>query len=118
MDPVEFINERHRMCRSIKCSRCKLSSQNNNLKSDCFVFILRSPAEALEIVEKWSKEHPVKTRQNEFLKHYPNADIDKRTGALALCPARVFGGQCVDYGGAKIVCVDCRKRFWLEPVEE
>lgn len=30
---------------------------------------------AIETVQEWSNEHPIKTRQSEFLKVFPNARI-------------------------------------------
>lgn len=73
--------------------------------------------DAVEIVENWSKEHPVKTKQSEFLKYYPNAVINKNTGALVLCPSAVFGGDCKDYGVPETACDKCCKNFWLGAVE-
>ena len=31
--------------------------------------------ETISKVEQWAKEHPIKTRQNKFLKMFPNADL-------------------------------------------
>lgn len=71
------------------------------------------------IVEQWAKDHPVKTRQSEFLKMFPNADM-QRINTLFPCimdqttkPAR-----CVKYErfSSPRKCVECRKDYWIEEV--
>lgn len=62
---------------------------------------------------KWERR-PKKTRQDEFLEHYPNAKINPFTGALAFCPVSVDENanvNCVD-------CNKCKKDYWLQEVEE
>lgn len=119
MDAVKFINERSRMCKNIKCSECDLSSNNTNLNPACDIFIWKHPDKAVEVVEKWSKEHSVRTRQSEFLKHYPNATVNESTGAIVLCPVQVFGSErdiCNETGA--VSCDNCCKNFWLAPAVE
>ena len=114
MDAVKFINERSRMCKNIKCSECDLSSNNTNLNPACDIFIWKHPDKAVEVVEKWSKEHSVRTRQSEFLKHYPNATVNESTGAIVLCPVQVFGSErdiCNETGA--VSCDNCCNNFWL-----
>lgn len=119
MDAVKFIDEKNRMCKNIKCSECDLSSNNTNLNPACDIFIWKHPVEAVKTVEQWSKESQIKTRQTEFLKHYPNAEIKGSTGALVLCPSQVFGGECDNYcRNTAITCNECCKNFWLAPAVE
>ena len=69
MDAVLFVKEHRRMCgKYIKysCKHCKLSSNNNGFHLVCDRFIFENPEEAVEIVENWSKEHPVKTNRQKF----------------------------------------------------
>lgn len=57
MDAVKFLMENKRMCQIFKvCSRCPL-------KGNCISSIVDSgdAIKTVEIVEKWSEEHPVKT---------------------------------------------------------
>ena len=74
--------------------------------------------EANEIILNWCKEHPVETRQDSFLKIFPNADIYK--GAINICPCKI---DC-DYdceNKEKYVdfdCTGCKKEYWLEEVDE
>lgn len=67
-------------------------------------------------VEKWAKDHPVKTRQTEFLKMFPNAEI-RNDGFVNIRPCyldkEVFG-DCEDH---QKHCDECFKEFWSKEVE-
>lgn len=69
---------------------------------------------AVKFVEQWAAAHPVKTRQSEFLKLFPNAQTD--SGCLNACPMDVFGNTGIDCN--KHTCFECKKEFWLAEVEE
>lgn len=60
------------------------------------------------------KLKPKKTRQDEFLEHYPNAK--KCKDILKICPAEVD----IDYKVCETYseCPDCRRDYWLQEVEE
>ena len=100
MDAVEFIVTRDRMCKSFnnRCSGCEIANRMDGNES-CNDYIKRYPAEAVAIVEKWSKEHPRKTRQNEFLKLFPKGRLAS-DGMLKFCLQEVDSGgtQYVDTG--------------------
>lgn len=108
MEAFEYLKEFKRMCDSFNLADC----------SDCPLYencdILRPSDEDLryrvDVVEKWSKEHPVKTRQSEFLKMFPNAPII--AGVMTMCPQIVAPASDCDRK-----CTECRKRFWLSPIE-
>ena len=59
MDAVEYLKERARMCRSFNliCSDCPLFNGGCGESN---------PDEAVDIVEQWSKEHPVMTNAMKF----------------------------------------------------
>ena len=70
MDVVEYLKVKTRMCDSLKeCGDCPLDKINNTDNINCFD--RHYEEEAVAIVEKWSAEHPKKTRQSEFLKMFP-----------------------------------------------
>ena len=69
---------------------------------------------AVKFVERWDAAHPAKTRQSEFLKHYPNAKIF--SGCLNACPMNVFGDTEANCNHQP--CYECKKAFWLAEVEE
>ena len=68
----------------------------------------------VKAAEQWAAEHPVKTRQSEFLKLFPNAQTD--SGCLNACPMDVFGNTGIDCN--KRTCFECKKEFWLAEVED
>ena len=59
----------------IKCSNCPLCSNRNGEGLPCPEFEMYYPEKAIEIVQRWSDEHPRRTYLSEFLKNYPNARL-------------------------------------------
>lgn len=107
MDAVEFIKARNRMCKSLpSCNGCPL---NNN---GCPRLEAVIADKIVDIVEQWAKEHPIKTRQSEFLKQWPEAKVDG-TGVLKVPPCYLKNMKC-PYTNC---CYDCRREFWTQEVE-
>ena len=119
MDAVKFLKEEDRMCDKYKyssdhtCSDCPCHSKRNGTDEICISLRKTDPAKYVEIVEKWSKEHPAKTRQSEFLKMFPNAQT-LQNGALIVCPKLVDSEYEINCNGS---CIDCRKKYWLEEID-
>lgn len=73
----------------------------------------------VKAAEQWAAEHPAKTRQSEFLKQWPEADVDEN-GVLQTCPALISASHRDQTGGCATLsnkCENCRKAFWLAEVE-
>lgn len=123
MDAIKFIEERNRMCKSFgpKCEGCPALNTCDD-KFCCRVSVLSTldAAEQVAIIEKWLKEHPIKTRQDVFLEHYPDTQIDDN-GLLSMCPAVISPLYRGDRGGCLSIpkcCVDCRREFWMQEIGE
>ena len=104
MDAVEFLNQYSRMV----ASGVQPFSIPSNLP----------PEEIVERVEQWAKEHPVKTRQSEFLKQWPDARLYE--GVLGICPAKLSSLHRDEIGRCTkdvTFCPDCRRDFWLQEVD-
>ena len=125
MDAVEFLKEAKRYCEWCKnttqdgkkrlCDACYFEKLNN-------IFNLHPMAyhKFVETVEQWAKEHPVKTRQSEFLKQWPDAEIsDDGLPAIAPCQLNVELLQCESQKDCEErgVCDKCRCDFWLKEIE-
>lgn len=68
MDAVEYLKERARMCNSYeRCSECPL------LNVGCGE---SNPDETVDIVEQWSREHPVMTNAQKFEKVFGKDALD------------------------------------------
>lgn len=126
MDAVEYLKDRTRMTKAgkhnpchdacgISCNECPLYEGNSGLEVDCQNLESFYPEKAVEIVEKWSAEHPKKTRQSEFLKMFPNAALDDN-GIIEISPCYMNVGFKPEKGCA-IPCSGCRKEYWNEEVE-
>lgn len=113
MDAVKYLKEYDRMCRSYGvCKNCEIDKLRNKCEG-CSSIVYAHPEKVVDIVEKWSAEHPVKTRQSEFLKMFPDAQIMKN-GALQICPSKIEKPKMFD---CRINCNDCKKEYWLAEVE-
>lgn len=115
MDALKFLKEERRICAKNNCSYCPVSSNKNGIGESCVNLKQNYTEKYVEIIEKWSAEHPVKIRQSEFLELHPNADI--REGILNLCPRRidldsVTEDECVD-----LLCSKCKEQYWLAEVK-
>ena len=79
---------------------------------DCSVFILKYPEKAVELIEKWSKEHPERTYLTDFLEKYPNARMCEN-GYPTICPVSL--GYEIDCPGP--TSEEC-KDWWNTPIKE
>ena len=128
MDAIEYLKTIKRMCELHKpiCwgednhTPCELRIKANAKGMSCSDYTTTFSEEAVAIVEKWSKEHPIKTRQSEFLKMFPDALILKEILAINQCAidSSRFGiEECHAYDDNNAGCFACRKKYWLEEVE-
>ena len=116
MDAVEFLKEKERMCNKCSaCLGCPVDKANNGFYMDCEDLAIENPEEFVAIIEKWSAEHPIKTRQSEFLKMFPNADI--RNGIILICPREINKNSVTSEECDKLTCFECQKEYWVAEVE-
>ena len=114
MDAVEYVKQRERMCDYyVNCGDCPAGNYARCAS-------LNGIPNMVSIVEKWAKEHPVKTRQSEFLKMWPDAEIGG-DGYPSVAPCQLYKGMeekdengvcCKNCG-----CAECRRDFWLKEIE-
>ena len=121
MDAIEFIRERNRMCATYTPKRCEGCPADNygGCGVTCIMIDKIDAERLVPIVEKWSAEHPRKTRQNAFLEQYPDTELD-RFGVIQLCPASISAthrDSNGEYKTTEIMCADCRRGFWMQEVE-
>ena len=114
MDAVEYVKQRERMCDYyVNCGDCPADDYG-----ECTS--LNEIPNLVPIVEKWAKAHPIKTRQSEFLKMWPDAEIGD-DGYPSVAPCQLYkdmeekdeNGVCCKNCG----CGICRRDFWLKEIE-
>lgn len=96
----------------IKCSNCPLCSNNNGEGLSCPTFEMYYPEKAIEVVQKWSDEHPPKTYLSELLKNYPNIPLCCDGIPDGICPYDL-GLMSIDNCRKDGNCVKC----WNQPIE-
>ena len=108
-----------RMCKANnsleKCLKCPLHEDNNGEQSDCDEFVKNFTDKANEIILNWCEEHPIKTRQSEFLKMFPNVVLINNE-VIKICPDIIdsqYGADCT-----RLTCDECHKKYWLAEVDE
>ena len=92
MDAVELLKEAKRYCKWCKnttqdgkrrlCEACYFEKLNEIFNTPPMAY-----RKFVETVEEWSKEHPVKTRQSELQKLFP--DLTLEYGWFCMCPKYV-----------------------------
>ena len=105
------------MCESYE--ECEACPANADGFDDCRIDHMHDidAENAVNIVEKWAKEHPKKTRQSVFLEQWPEAEIDK-FGCLEICPKHVSADYRSRYVNCtNRVCGGCSREFWMQEVE-
>lgn len=119
-----YFAEKARMTKKDKLGRCKLycgecllNNKNNGTSENllCGAFEAIYPEKAIEIVQKWSDEHPQKTYLSEFLKNYPNAELNH--GVPKVCLKKlgaVSGCAKTKKGDVYISCYSC----WNQPIKD
>lgn len=105
------------------CRECSLSELNTNKNLYCAEYLLKYPDKANEIILNWCKEHPVKTRQSEFLEMFPNAMKDGDVINIDPCVVDEtlhLASTCWECAKKNNVedCEECRKNYWLAEVDE
>lgn len=95
----------------IKCSDCPLCSKNNGISEyiSCISFEMYHPEKAIEIVQRWSDEHPQRTYLSEFLEHYPNVQLYDTGLPKGVCP---YNLGLTDIDDCDNNCAKC----WNQPI--
>lgn len=126
MDAVKFLEEVKRMCDSYgsSCHDCEFRKvwrdHGRGTPHSCLAILADYPEESATIVEKWSAEHPQRTRLQDFLEKHPNAII--LTNGLPMASPRSLG-YCEEKDPT-MACLRCEysKRglefCWNLPLEE
>ena len=110
MDAIEYVKQRERMCDYyMNCGDCPAGKYERCAS-------LNEIPNLVPIVEKWAKEHPVKTRQSEFLKMFPNASVGYN-GTLVICPSQADTEAVAECIRSERNCDKCKRDFWLKEIE-
>ena len=115
MDAVEFFKTVNRLCKK-GCKKCPIYKERmcmSGFDDDS----VKNIVEKVLIVEKWAKDHPVKTRQSEMLKIFPDTRI--YSGVIYLCPQYFLPEEARKaYCEKRNTCQECRKEYWLTEVTD
>ena len=93
---INFFKEKNRLTKDcdIYCGDCRLSSNNNEENYDCGYLLNFHPEKAVEIMQKWSDENPVKTRLDDFKEKYPNHKKNGDGYPISCCLCLGYAQDC------------------------
>lgn len=107
MEVLDFLKEYDRMCKSYKnCEDCPMCDEE-----PCPAIYKEKAKKIIQFVEQWSKDHPQKTRKQDFFEKHPDANTFEN-GFPSVCCCEL--GYCQECKGMEITCVDC----WNTPMED
>lgn len=108
MNAVKFLVEYNRM-HQIYYTDCENCPRH---KEGCSLIATSKPylEKLVSDVEKWSKEHPQKTRQQDFLEKFPKAETNDNGTPKACCKHLGYTMDCP----TRSSCKEC----WNKPMEE
>lgn len=113
MDAVIFVKTVNRLCKNRACEKCPIWE-----KGTCMAgfgdYSVENIEKTILKVEQWAKDHPVKTRQSEFLKMFPNADFCRDVINILPCIVEKGMSKCC----SDKRCEECRKDYWLTEVTD
>ena len=118
---IDFFAEAKRLCDSR--TGCTADAAN---KEQCPMFgvcdrllteiCVEDAIKAIEILQKWSDEHPKKTYAQDFFEKFPKAQSNS-DGTPFVCRKRIYGGI---HSATSEGCDDTRAcyRCWSEPLND
>lgn len=108
----EFQKESNRLCKAyrvIGCKKCPLHKCHCDIYKGLIDF-----AYVYAAVSAWSDAHPEKTRQSEFLKMFPNADLCRDVIDISPCSIEKEMKKCC----GNMECDECKRTYWLTEVTD
>ena len=116
MKAIDYLKEKARMTNNCDtCDECPLDIEKNEKNLTCVKLEGNDPVKAVEIVEKWAKEHPPKTYLSVLLEKFPYTKMIY-DGLPKYCPRDLFN---IDRVCPKKLCKDWTcKDCWNRECEE
>lgn len=101
---VNFFKEKERLTKNctILCTDCPLDNDNNKEYVNCTKLIGSYTEKAVEILQKWSDENPVKTRRDDFTEKYPNHTTNSKGMPVICCKYLGYTDKC-----PSDICKEC-----------
>lgn len=127
MDALEFMMYAKKMCKQYGaetkehtwCQDCPALYGEDEICILNYQYASCIPDKAIEAVEKYAKQYPIKTNQDKFLEAFPETELKR--GFIDICPRAVskeYRSKSNEYGTCSLYslkndCEQCEKEFWL-----
>lgn len=111
---IGFVKEADRVClMHEECKECPFSGRKACPKA-VLEYDTPDVQAIIDALQKWSDEHPVKTRLDDLLEKYPNVPL-REDGLLDFLPSRL--GYCEDCRNCRCFENCCSDACWNEPLD-
>lgn len=120
MDAVEFFKTARRLCKNRQCRECPVCKdgmcmvRRMAVLDDTSVENIEEIEKTVSKVEQWGKDNPINTRQSEFLRMFPNADLCRDVIDISPCSIEKEMRKCCGDRN----CVECKRTYWLAEVTD
>lgn len=100
---MDYLKQYARMCAANNCADCPFGARRGETCQD---YVLGNIEEAKKIIAEWAEKHPEKTRKQDFLEKFPNANLT--TNGIPKI--------CCKYLGYEEICKSGCEQCWNKPV--
>lgn len=120
MDAVEFFKTARRLCKNRQCRECPVCKdgmcmvRRMAVLDDTSVENIEEIEKTVSKVEQWGKDNPINTRQSEFLRMFPNADLCQDVIDISPCSIEKEMRKCCGDRN----CGECKRTYWLAEVTD
>lgn len=118
MDAIQFLKTVGRICKTNngKCDECPLDKYPCSAYINCIRGVEpdKDIEEMVKIADRWAEDHPVKTRQSEILKIFPNANLCQDVIDISPCSIEKEMRKCCGDRN----CDECKRIYWLAEVTD
>lgn len=120
MDAVEFFKTARRLCKNRQCRECPVCKdgmcmvRRMAVLDDTSVENIEEIEKTVSKVEQWGKDNPINTRQSEFLRMFPNADLCRDVIDISPCSIEKEMRKCCGDRN----CGECKRTYWLAEVTD
>lgn len=111
---LNYVNERNRMCDSVStnCRVCPLDKMGDAERGKC-MRVRDVTQKHIDIVQKWSDEHPRETMSEHFSKMFQNTSLSDNW-RRNICPYHIGRISKEIYDNCDLVCTVCWDRPYIE----
>lgn len=119
----DFIKTYNHYCKNHACTSCKIGKITGFESTTCMRILFKLSSEQYDEVISTLNDYlainPIKTRQSELLKIFPNTQLSYEEYIVDICPM-TFEPDLLGFNSGlcnNIDCHECKKSFWFTEID-